>query len=210
MSLELLGIAELVRRESGIVIDSTHDARLRATIAEVLPGSGGAFERLSDPVAGPAHLLRLVDRLTTNETFFSRDRDQLDAIDWHALVRQAGEAGRGVVRVWSAGCATGEEPYTLALLTLEAFVPSTPPVAFLGTDVAERVLGLARAGRYVRVLSGPCRRVFGSGTFTSTAASFSWESACASSSRSGATTSSAIRRRPRGRRFSISSSAGTR
>jgi chemotaxis protein methyltransferase CheR len=50
--------------------------------------------------------------------------------------------------VWSAGCASGEEAYTLALLAAEAFAPGPPPVDVLGTDVSGAALAAATAGRY--------------------------------------------------------------
>jgi chemotaxis protein methyltransferase CheR len=90
----------------------------------------------------------LLDEVTIKETSFLRDRQQLEAIDWRRLAHAAREAGHATVRVWSAGCATGEEPYTLAMLACEAFAPADPPVRILGTDVSERALLRARAGRY--------------------------------------------------------------
>jgi chemotaxis protein methyltransferase CheR len=105
---------------------------------------------------------RLIDEVTVQETTFVRDRDQLDAIPWHGLLRSARAAGSAVIRVWSAGCATGEEPYTLALLAAEAFAPAPAPVDVLGTDISGRAIAAATAGRYreraVRALDAPLRR----------------------------------------------------
>ena len=52
------------------------------------------------------------------------------------------------MRVWSAACASGEEPYSLAMLALEAFAPGHPPVEILATDIAASSIMRATAGRY--------------------------------------------------------------
>jgi chemotaxis protein methyltransferase CheR len=57
-------------------------------------------------------------------------------------------AGRQSVRVWSAACASGEEPYSLAMLALEAFSPGHPPVDILATDIATSSISRAREGSY--------------------------------------------------------------
>ena len=99
--------------------------------------------------------------MTTKETAFVRDRGQLDAIGWHQLLDRARAAGSRGIRVWSAGCASGEEPYTLALLAHEVLGPMPPPVDVLGTDVSGAALAAAAAGRYreraVRALGEPQR-----------------------------------------------------
>jgi predicted TPR repeat methyltransferase len=63
--------------------------------------------------------------------------------------------------VWSAGCATGEEAYTLALLADEAFAPANAPVDVLGTDISVAALAAAAAGQYgeraVRAVAAPSR-----------------------------------------------------
>ena len=77
------------------------------------------------------------------------------------LLQRARAAGSGILRVWCAGCATGEEAYTLALLATQAFAPAPAPVNVLGTDVSRAALAAAAAGRYreraVRVLEPPLR-----------------------------------------------------
>lgn len=148
---EALGaVAELVRREAGIVLSSAQETALRAALARAAPGlDAAAFLRaVQDPLSGRALVDRLIDEVTVKETTFVRDRRQLDAIAWHLLLERARDAGSETIRVWSAGCATGEEPYTLALLAAEAFAPADPPVDVLGTDVSLAALEGAARGRY--------------------------------------------------------------
>jgi chemotaxis protein methyltransferase CheR len=61
---------------------------------------------------------------------------------------RARESGSDVVRVWSVACATGEEPYSLALLACEAFASTSPPVRILASDVSTAALASATDGRY--------------------------------------------------------------
>jgi chemotaxis protein methyltransferase CheR len=146
----LAGLAALVRRETGITLASSRETALRSALRRAAPGLGpDAFLReAADPVRGPAAVARLVDEVTTQETTFARDRRQFDAIDWPELLRQASAGGDTGIRAWSAGCATGEEPYTLALLATEAFAPVTVPVDVLGTDISGAALAAARTGHY--------------------------------------------------------------
>jgi chemotaxis protein methyltransferase CheR len=92
----------------------------------------------------------LVDNLTTNETYFFRESPQLQAFSEEILpeLRQV-HADRKVLRIWSAGCSTGEEPYTIAMLLLESGDWWRDwQVDILGSDINQRVLHTARKGVY--------------------------------------------------------------
>jgi chemotaxis methyl-accepting protein methylase len=146
-SLDL--IAELVFRESGIRVP-LQDPALRSAIARALPsGDPAAFLHVAgNPVEGRRAIARLIDEVTVKETFFFRDRQQLDAIAWRPLLQRAQAMGSTEIRVWCAACATGEEAYTLALLACEAFAPAKPPVQIVATDISSAALDVAHAGRY--------------------------------------------------------------
>jgi chemotaxis protein methyltransferase CheR len=92
----------------------------------------------------------LVDNLTTNETYFFRESPQLHAFAEEILpeLRQV-QADRKTLRIWSAGCSTGEEPYTIAMLLLESGDWWRDwQVDILGSDINQRVLHTARKGVY--------------------------------------------------------------
>jgi chemotaxis protein methyltransferase CheR len=92
----------------------------------------------------------LVDNLTTNETYFFRESSQLRAFSEEILpeLRQR-LAGRKRLRIWSAGCSTGEEPYTIAILLLESGDWWRDwEVEIIGSDINQRVLHTARKGVY--------------------------------------------------------------
>lgn len=98
-----------------------------------------------------AELPELINAVTINETYFFRHAEQhLRFVDevLPGLVEERLRAGQRRVRLWSAACSTGDEPYTLALLIRERLAPRYPAVTFelLGTDINTEVLARARAG----------------------------------------------------------------
>jgi len=92
-------------------------------------------------------LISLFDLVTTNETSFFRNPPQLDA--FKMIVQKAYTNGcwpEGGLKIWSAGCSTGEEPYTLAILMLElnAAMGKPRPFTIFGTDISTRALESAK------------------------------------------------------------------
>jgi len=143
-------IAELVWRETGVTLPPGRVTALTAALRRVAPGlDPGAFLlATSDPVHGRHLVDRLIDEVTVQETTFARDLRQLETIEWRSLLRGVRGAGSATIRVWSAGCATGEEAYTLAMLAAEALAQARAPVDVLGTDISGAALAAAKAGRY--------------------------------------------------------------
>lgn len=95
-------------------------------------------------------LTAVMDNLTVNETYFFREQGQLQAFS-EEIVEELKEAKKGErkLRVWSAGCSSGEEPYTLAMLLLEKGLPAKGwEVEIIGSDINQRVLQAARKGIY--------------------------------------------------------------
>jgi len=96
-------------------------------------------------------LVELVNLLTTNETYFFREEFQLKAFSEEILPElksRKESTGDRRIRIWSAGCSTGEEPYTLAMLILERGEFKDWQVDIIGTDISQRVLQIARKGVY--------------------------------------------------------------
>jgi chemotaxis protein methyltransferase CheR len=96
-------------------------------------------------------LSEVVDLLTTNETYFFREDYQLRAFAEEILpeIRKRKEAtGDKQLRIWSAGCSSGEEPYTLAMILLDQTWLSSWRVEIIGTDISQKVLQMARQGEY--------------------------------------------------------------
>ncbi len=93
-----------------------------------------------------SELNTMIDIVTTNETYFYREKNQLDAFAEEILPELAQRnAGKKRLRIWSAGCSTGEEPYTLAILCSESgLFDGAWEVDIIGTDISQRVLRTAR------------------------------------------------------------------
>ena len=92
----------------------------------------------------------LVDNLTTNETYFFREAPQLRAFSEEILPELRERlADRKRLRIWSAGCSTGEEPYTIAIMLLESGDWWRDwEIEIIGSDINQRVLHTARKGVY--------------------------------------------------------------
>lgn len=85
-----------------------------------------------------------VDLLTTNETYFFREPKHFEFL--REKLGTELRSGSGPLRIWSAACSSGEEPYTLALLLADAV--AARPWEILASDISTRILDKARAGLY--------------------------------------------------------------
>lgn len=95
----------------------------------------------------------IMDVLTTNETYFFRESFQLKAFTEEILPElclRKEQRGDRSLRVWSAGCSTGEEPYTIAMLLLDLGCFDNWRIEIIGTDISQRVLQHARKAVYGR------------------------------------------------------------
>lgn len=95
---------------------------------------------------------RVAAQLTPGETFFFRDHGQFELLRFELLPELiAARRGRKTLRLWSAGCASGEEAYSLAMVT-DMVLPERRDwqISIIGTDINEEALAKARRGRYGR------------------------------------------------------------
>jgi len=99
----------------------------------------------------------MINRLTTNHTFFMRENDHFEFFSKSVLPWIESLPGGNDIRVWSAGCATGEEPYGLSIYILEymaargrkrAPAPGGTDTTILASDISERALSTASEGIY--------------------------------------------------------------
>jgi chemotaxis protein methyltransferase CheR len=94
-------------------------------------------------------LSSIIDILTVNETYFFREQNQLKAFSEEILLELKDlNKDKKRLRIWSAGCSTGEEPYTIAMLILEKGGFHNWNVEIFGSDINQRVLQVARGGFY--------------------------------------------------------------
>ena len=149
-------LRDYLRRTAGLEFDESRRTGLASIVDDRLRASGrpsvtSYLEALGEPQCGPERQ-RLLDAVTIQETHFHRARPQIEALRTQILPDLLGTAarhGREVV-VWSAGCSTGEEPFTLAMLMLEVAqqIANPPPMRVVGTDVSTAALQVAGAATY--------------------------------------------------------------
>jgi chemotaxis protein methyltransferase CheR len=114
-------------------------------------GSFAAYSYyLRDGAEGEEELGRLIDALTTNETYFFRERNQLrtliEEVVPELLKRRAGS--QRPISIWSAGCSSGEEPYTIVMMAKEAGLEPGRELRVYAADISQAMLRKAREGVY--------------------------------------------------------------
>lgn len=98
--------------------------------------------------AGGKEFEELLDLLLIKETFFFRDERQLKTLLHHVLPELLERKRSQEIKIWSAGCATGEEPYSIAMAIMENFFPAGMNVSIFGTDISAAALNMAKEGVY--------------------------------------------------------------
>lgn len=148
---EFEAFRDLIGERFGLQFDGSRREALRLAVrTRTLACGDESFQAYLDRLRGPGRegeLGRLVELLTIQETAFFRNPEHFRALAEAVLPRLLPRPADRPIRIWSAGCATGEESYSIALTLLEA---GTQSAEILGTDVSEAALDVARAGRYGR------------------------------------------------------------
>ncbi len=140
-------ISRTVYEIAGIQLREGKEGLVRSRLAKrlralELPSFEAYLERVR---ADARELAEMVDQLTTNKTSFFRESAHFDFLRDRVLPT----LGAGPVRIWSAGCSSGEEPYTLAMILRDAWADADRrDVKILATDISRRVLATAQAGVY--------------------------------------------------------------
>ena len=111
------------------------------------------LEHLTQPGADRGEMVKLLNEVTIGETCFFRNQPQLNALKsivWPRIIEARATNSFKKLRIWSAGCSTGEEPYTLAILLLEESATRFKGWTFdiQATDLNERSVEHARAAIY--------------------------------------------------------------
>lgn len=147
-------VARIALATAGLCIPDSKRTMVQSRLARRLKVTGYAsFDRYLDHVeqtGGAAELEQMVSALTTNVSHFFREDHHFTTLRERVLgdlLTRARQGGR--VRFWSAGCSTGQEPYTLAMSLLEAESRIDDlDMRILATDIDLKVLAAAKAGRY--------------------------------------------------------------
>ncbi len=158
-AVELAEIARLVRESAGIVIGEGKASMVQSRLSKRLRALGLAdyrsyLEHLQSP-EGAEESGRMLSALTTNVTNFFRENhhfQQLRRDVLPPLIARARAGGR--VRIWSAGCSSGQEPYSIAMLLCDlAEDAPTLDIRILATDIDPEMTAIGRAARYATALA---------------------------------------------------------
>jgi chemotaxis protein methyltransferase CheR len=151
-----LSLRNLIYEASGLFFDQlnrqTFEQRLRLRVEALRFDS---FERYYLYLCYADHdgeeLQRAIDALAVHETYFFREKRALQAFGQEILpLLERSNSDLRSLRIWSAGCSTGEEAYTLAMLVLESGLFVDWDVKIIGSDISPRVIAKATLGRYPR------------------------------------------------------------
>jgi chemotaxis protein methyltransferase CheR len=144
-------ISQLVYKLSGIRLTSGKEQLVRSRLAKRLRSLGlpnfSAYLRFVKEDRTAQELNIMIDSLTTNKTSFFRENQHFDYM--RACILPELKKSRAGIRLWSAGCSSGEEPYSIAMLLREEW-PSVERsrLRILATDISARMLTKAQAGEY--------------------------------------------------------------
>jgi len=144
---------DLILRHSGLAFRSTRVPDVMAAVRERMRARGVASERafyqqLAKPAESAADWDALLDRLTNNETSFFRHPASFEALRRQILpeLRDARPRG-GRLNLWSAGCSTGQEAYSLAMVAM-ADPALNGEFTIWGGDISQSAIDVARRARY--------------------------------------------------------------
>lgn len=153
-SADFQALRQFVNANSGIQLADDAAATVERKLTERVVALGlGTFAEYCDYLRyhpqRRTELDRAIELITTNETYFFREISQLRAFEREVLpqLRDAARQKRRLT-IWSAGCSTGEEVYTLAIVAQRSGLFDGWEVRVLGNDISRRVLQTARRGVY--------------------------------------------------------------
>lgn len=146
---------DLIYSQAGIHLADVKKALLTGRLSRHLRQLGmNSFRQYYEHVIADKsgqEMITLLDAIATNETHFFREPKQFEYLQntlvpaWQLQAEQGKR--RKQIRVWSAACSSGEEPYSLAMLLLYAFPPESGwSIEIIATDISTRILDRARAG----------------------------------------------------------------
>jgi chemotaxis protein methyltransferase CheR len=147
-------IARIAHEQAGLMLPHSKKNMVKSRVVRRLRAlKMSSFEDYADLVRGPRgadELRSLISALTTNVSQFFRENHHFDLLRQTILpplLQRAAKGGK--VRIWSAGCSNGQEPYSIAMV-LNDLEPdlATRDIRILATDIDPEVLAFARAGSY--------------------------------------------------------------
>jgi chemotaxis protein methyltransferase CheR len=148
---EFQRICAILFKQSAIVLKEGKEGLVRSRLAKHVRRLGlrsyTEYLEAVDADTSGRERSDMIDSLTTNKTSFYREGAHFEYLQDSVLPKLL--AARERIRIWSAGCSSGEEPYTLSMLLHEAVRdPVQRDIRILATDLSSKVLGMAREATY--------------------------------------------------------------
>ncbi len=147
-------IAQLVWKRSAIVLEKGKEYLVESRLAPLARKTGAetVSEFVTRLIAKPDSSLitEVVDAMTTNETSWFRDHYPFQALQSHVFPELTRNRSRQrVLRIWSAGCSSGQEPYSIAMVAQDHFALHPGwAIDIIGSDLSDVMLEKARNARY--------------------------------------------------------------
>ena len=161
---EFATLSRFIHEQCGIKLPEAKRTMLEGRLNRRLRALGlKSFSEYADYLFSPQgtaqELVPMIDLVTTNKTDFFREPDHFAYLREQVLPRWQAQYGNRPFKLWSAGCSTGQEPYTLAMV-LSEFAAVSPGFDFqiLATDISTRVLEQASRAIYAEELLAPVPR----------------------------------------------------
>lgn len=170
VNADFFRLGNFIQRQCGIKMPLSKKTMLQGRLQKRLRLLGiRSFSEYADFVFSEKgmeeEVFHMIDAVTTNKTDFFRESHQFDYLSSTVLPaiinKSKNSAGKRLLKAWSAGCSTGEEPYTLAMV-LNHFAESNPSLQFsiLATDISTKVLKSAQLGIYQKEKIAPVPMAF--------------------------------------------------
>ena len=151
---ELEVLADFIRRTFGVELSASKRSRLaerlQVKVAKAGLGSLSAYVEQVSARANADELAEIAEVVTTNVTSFFREGHHFDALKTQVVPRLRKKVEQGhAVRIWSAGCSMGHEPYSIAMTLFSAWPQIFEnDVKILATDIDRKALGVGEQGKY--------------------------------------------------------------
>ncbi len=161
MSGAHLNLRQAIRRRTGVVIEEDRsyliESRLNDLMRDYRFESYDDLARAFESSADANLVNQVVDRITTHETSFFRDESVFDALVLQAIPEwfqkrnlSPGAMGSARLDLWSAGCATGQEAFSIAIMIAEKFPQLLPITRIHATDISEPTVARAQRGAFTQ------------------------------------------------------------
>ncbi len=158
MNRELIDFfSDFALKHTGIVLGPEKDYLIKSRLEELSKSLG--FRNIEELYRKAKYQLtnelldHLIDALTTNETYFFRDKIQFDALKKYILpeiIERKKEEKR--LRIWSCACSTGQEPYSIGILICEHFPHILNwDLEIIGSDISKRAVEYAKQGSFSQI-----------------------------------------------------------